>query len=127
MGLFLELGPCRIVDEHGPKYYSESWNNYANIFFVDQPVGVGYSYAEYGETVSTTEEAAVDMAAFVAIFFAHFTTFAGRPFHMAGESYGGRYVPLFASAVWDQNAKLEAMGMVSVNLSSIILGALSVI
>ncbi len=28
------------------------------------------------------------MAAFVAIFFEHFSKFKGRPFHMAGESYG---------------------------------------
>lgn len=37
---------------------------------------------------SSTEEAAVDMAAFVAIFFEHFKRFTGKPFHMAGESYG---------------------------------------
>lgn len=36
----------------------------------------------------TTEEAAKDVAAFVAIFFEHFTKFRGRAFHMAGESYG---------------------------------------
>ena len=33
-------------------------------------------------------EAAEDIAAFVAIFFEHFSQFKGRPFHMAGESQG---------------------------------------
>ena len=36
---------------------------------------------------STTEEAAKDIASFVAIFFEHFVKFKGRAFHMAGESY----------------------------------------
>ena len=41
---------------------------------------------------SSTEEAAADIAAFVAIFFEHFTQFKGKAFHMAGESYGVRVV-----------------------------------
>lgn len=36
----------------------------------------------------TAEQAAVDIAAFVAIFFENFSAFKGRAFHMAGESYG---------------------------------------
>ena len=47
----MELGPCRISNASGPHYHPESWTETANIFFVDQPVGVGYSYADYGETV----------------------------------------------------------------------------
>ena len=47
----MELGPCRISDANGPRYHLESWNQNANIFFVDQPVAVGFSYAEYGESV----------------------------------------------------------------------------
>lgn len=44
-------GPCRILDKEGPKFHPESWNSNANIFFIDQPVSVGFSYAEYGESV----------------------------------------------------------------------------
>ncbi|THH00837.1 hypothetical protein EW026_g1768 [Hermanssonia centrifuga] len=41
---------------------------------------------------------------------------------MAGESYGGRYIPVFASEVYDQNAKLQLLGMTPINLTSIMIG-----
>ncbi|PPR07804.1 hypothetical protein CVT26_014989 [Gymnopilus dilepis] len=116
------LGPCRVPSSNGTVFHPESWNSNANIFFIDQPVGVGFSYAEYGEYVGTTEEAAKDIAAFVSIFFENFNQFKGRPFHMAGESYGGRYLPLFASAVYDQNARLVTAGMTPINLQSVMIG-----
>ncbi|KAJ7630217.1 serine carboxypeptidase [Roridomyces roridus] len=122
LGLFMELGPCRISDGNGTSFHPESWNTNANIFFVDQPVGVGFSYAEYGESVSTTEEGAKDIAAFVFVFFEHFSKFKGRAFHMTGESYGGRYVPLFAAEVYDQNARLAAEGYTPINLESVMIG-----
>ena len=77
-----------------------------NIFFLDQPsvllsfvvahdsfimytsVGVGFSYADYGETVETTEDAAKNIYAFISIFFETFSQFSGRALHLAGESYG---------------------------------------
>lgn len=51
-------------------------------------VGVGYSYADYGETVETTEDAARNVHAFITIFFETFSEFSGRPIHLSGESYG---------------------------------------
>ncbi|EKM77056.1 hypothetical protein AGABI1DRAFT_77834 [Agaricus bisporus var. burnettii JB137-S8] len=121
-GLFFELGPCRIINEDGPKFHPESWNTNANIFFIDQPIGVGFSYAEFGETVVTTEDAAIDVAAFVSIFFDNFSQFKGRSFHMAGESYGGRYLPIFASAVYDQNEVRIGAGLPPINLTSVMIG-----
>ncbi|KAI9066157.1 serine carboxypeptidase [Trametes sanguinea] len=122
MGLFMELGPCRVMSANSTKPNPYSWNEHANIFFVEQPVGVGYSYAEYGESVSTTFEAADDIAAFMAIFFEHFTKFKGRALHLAGESYGGRYIPVFASTIYDKNAQLAEAGVTPINLTSIMIG-----
>ncbi|KZT24355.1 serine carboxypeptidase [Neolentinus lepideus HHB14362 ss-1] len=122
MGLFMELGPCRVVNSTSVVYNKASWNANANIFFIDQPVDVGFSYAEHGEYVSTTEEAAKDIAAFVSIFFEHFSSFKGRALHMAGESYGGRYIPLFSSAIYDQNIELVKAGLTPINLTSAIIG-----
>ncbi|KAF8443143.1 Alpha/Beta hydrolase protein [Boletus edulis BED1] len=139
LGLFMELGPCRALTANGTTFHPESWNTNANIFFVDQPVGVGFSYADYGEAVSTTEEAAKDIAAFVAIFFENFSQFKDRAFHMAGESYGvsvqimfsgkrynmsfqGRYIPVFAAEVYDQNVRLVEAGMTPINLQSVMIG-----
>ncbi|KAI0673817.1 serine carboxypeptidase [Trametes maxima] len=122
LGLFMELGPCRVTSPNTTERFEHAWNDHANIFFVDQPVGVGFSYADYGEQVSTTAEAAIDIASFVAIFFEHFPQFKGRPFHMSGESYGGRYIPMFASAVYDQNSRLVEAGLTPINLTSIMIG-----
>ena len=44
-------GPCNIVSSNKTEFNPYSWNNNANIFFIDQPVGVGNSYADYGEFV----------------------------------------------------------------------------
>ncbi|KAL4246590.1 Carboxypeptidase [Abortiporus biennis] len=122
LGLFMELGPCRVTKPNATTYNPYGWNDNANIFFIDQPVGVGFSYADYGEYVSTTEEAAQDIASFVAIFFEHFSKFKGRSFHMAGESYGGRYIPAFAAAIYDQNTALVNAGLTPINLTSIMIG-----
>ncbi|KAF9516920.1 hypothetical protein BS47DRAFT_1375810 [Hydnum rufescens UP504] len=125
LGLFMELGPCSVLHPpsgNGTKWNPYSWNANANLFFLDQPVGVGFSYADFGRTIETTEDAAKDVAAFVSIFFETFSQFKGRPFHMAGESYGGRYLPVFASEIIDQNAVAIAEGRQPIPLRSILIG-----
>ncbi|KAF8870097.1 Alpha/Beta hydrolase protein [Infundibulicybe gibba] len=94
-GLFMEL-----------VFHPQSWNSNANIFFIDQPVGVGFSYAEYGEVVVRRYDrgCAKDIAAFVSIFFENFSQFKGRPFHMAGN-------PINLTSVMIGNGMTDAFGM----------------
>lgn len=44
-----------------------SWNNKANVLFLDQPVGVGFSYSEGGD-VNNSPAAAEDVYAFLILF-----------------------------------------------------------
>ncbi|KAF7294558.1 Carboxypeptidase [Mycena indigotica] len=122
LGLFMELGPCTVTSENTTEINPYSWNSKANTLFIEQPVGVGFSYAEYGQSIDTTEAAANDIAAFLAIFFESMDGLKGRRLHIAGESYGGRYVPLFASQIFDNNQRATQLGITPINLISAIVG-----
>ncbi|KAG7097430.1 hypothetical protein E1B28_004774 [Marasmius oreades] len=131
LGLLMELGPCSIdmrknasTGSNGTTWNPYGWNEAANVFFLDQPVGVGFSYADYGENIQTTEDAAKDVHAFISIFFETFKEFSGRALHLSGESYGGRYLPVFASEIYDQNqiAVKEGRAENVINLQSMIIG-----
>jgi len=129
-GLLFELGPCSIVDENSTKYNKHSWNNNANVIFLDQPAaGVGNSWSDDG-IINNTPEAAKDYYAFMQLFLKQFPKYSKLPFHIAGESYAGTYIPHFANYIWKQNNALKAVeesseaasSAVKVNLESVLIG-----
>ncbi|KAF8147219.1 serine carboxypeptidase-domain-containing protein [Mycena galopus ATCC 62051] len=110
MGLLMELGPCSInmknALSNGTIWNPFSWNSEANIFFLDQPQVYPcplacFSYADFSKTIETTEDAAKNVYAFISLFFESFPQFAGRALRLSGESYGGRYLAVFASEICD--------------------------
>ncbi|KAK7042325.1 carboxypeptidase [Favolaschia claudopus] len=115
MGLLMELGPCSIdmknASSNGTIWNPYGWNQEANIFFLDQP-----------QTIDTTEGAAKNVYTFISLFFESFPQFAGRALHLSGESYGGRYLPVFASEIYDQKQLAKAQGRQILNLQSVIIG-----
>src|ERR1700742_1325202 len=68
LGLLQELGPCRITnDSQSVTLNPFSWNNEANILFIDQPVGVGFSHGDL--KVGTSQQAAADVWTFMQMWF----------------------------------------------------------
>jgi len=65
---------------------------------------VGYSYTE-GQKVVTTQDAAKDVYAFLQLFMKAFNEYSGLEFNIAGESYGGTYIPQFAGYINDEQKK----------------------
>ena len=124
-GLLFELGPCTITDEgKNTTFNPHSWTNRANIIFLDQPVGVGYSYSSDGSSVNTSPVAGLDVYAFLELFVNRFPKYAQLPFHIAAESYGGTYAPNIASVIHKKNEELAAAPnpkLARINLASVIL------
>lgn len=93
IGLMQELGPC-LINEHGngTVYNKYGWSKNANIIFVDQPAGVGFSYLDEGVPLPATSfTAAEDMHHFMQMFVSDvFPDMLSRDFHITGESYGVR-------------------------------------
>ncbi|ODV93791.1 hypothetical protein PACTADRAFT_45943 [Pachysolen tannophilus NRRL Y-2460] len=114
-GLFFELGPSSITQELKPKINPFSWNSNASIIFLDQPVGVGFSYSSSDKRIGSTDAAGKDVYAFLELFFLKFPQYSKNKFHIAGESYGGHYVPKFASEIISHQDR-------SFDLTSVLIG-----
>lgn len=112
-GLFMELGPSSIDENIEVKFNPKSWNANASVIFLDQPVNVGYSYS--GSSVSNTVAAGKDVYALMTLFFKQFPEYAKQDFHIAGESYAGHYIPVFASEILSHKKR-------NINLKSVLIG-----
>lgn len=113
LGALFENGPFRL-QENGPLVQNAtvnpfSWNDKANLVFIDQPFGTGYSYGAEEDLVTSMDEMAKWLnLALVELAETH-PGFAGgkdRPLWLTGESYAGKYVPFLATEIMAQDGEL---------------------
>lgn len=71
-GALMEIGPYRVKEDGTLKMTNGSWDEFANVLFVDQPVGTGFSYADTNAFVHEMDEMADQMVQFLEGFFAIF-------------------------------------------------------
>ncbi|KAK6518254.1 hypothetical protein TWF506_005414 [Arthrobotrys conoides] len=114
MGGFTELGPCMIDDEGKSTVYNKhGWSNFANIIFVDQPAGVGFSTVTNDSYLPyTAQVASTDFSVFIRRLFKHvIPEFASHKIHFMGESFGGVYFPSILTKILDQQQSLRELGL----------------
>ncbi|CAJ0634832.1 302_t:CDS:10 [Entrophospora sp. SA101] len=80
-GVFLENGPWRMNSDQTLNSTSSSWNEYANVLYVDQPAGTGFSFADSNNYLTNITQV-----------------------YLTGESYAGTFIPYIAKAIIDRIA-----------------------
>lgn len=65
----MEVGPYRVRKDGNLEYNSGSWDEFANIMFVDNPVGTGFSYVDQDSYLHDLPEMADQFVIFLEKYF----------------------------------------------------------
>ncbi|KAE8770551.1 Serine carboxypeptidase-like 51 [Hordeum vulgare] len=96
-GNFMEIGPV----DADLKPRATTWLNKADLLFVDNPVGTGFSFVEGGNQslmARTDAEAGRDLTALLIELYRRNTRLQGSPLYIVAESYGGKFAVTTALA-----------------------------
>jgi len=68
-GALMEIGPYRVREGGQLEYNEGSWDEFANLLFVDNPVGTGFSYVDTDSYVHELKEMATEFVTFLERWF----------------------------------------------------------
>lgn len=68
----MEIGPYRVKDEDTLVENEGSWHEFANLLFVDNPVGTGFSYVDTNKFIHELDKMADNFVTFLEKFFEMF-------------------------------------------------------
>ncbi|XP_030468839.2 serine carboxypeptidase-like 51 [Syzygium oleosum] len=115
MGNFEEIGPL----DTNLKPRKSTWLQKADLLFVDNPVGTGYSFVEDPKLfVKTDEEAGIDLCTLLIEIFNRNESLQKSPLYIVAESYGGKYAVTLALSV----LKAIEAGKLKLKLGGVALG-----
>ncbi|KAH9395542.1 hypothetical protein TYRP_020567 [Tyrophagus putrescentiae] len=99
LGALTENGPIELNADGTLSPNAYAWNSQASILFLESPAGVGFSF-NAAKNYSTNDDAtaALNYGALQS-FYAKFPHLVNNDFYIAGESYGGVYIPTLSRNV----------------------------
>lgn len=90
IGLFRENGPYKIQDDLTLCWNEFGWDLHYNLLYIDQPIGVGFSYTSNESDYVTNETGvAKDVVNFFIEFFKLHPELNSKHLFLTGESYAG--------------------------------------
>jgi carboxypeptidase C (cathepsin A) len=118
-GLFIENGPLKINPNNLTTTENPySWNKKANLMFIDNPAGTGFSY---GRPPTTGDMLAADMLHALTHFYDIFPHMLKTKLFIFGESFAGHMIPQIATAIVATNAENGPNG-IKIPLAGIAMG-----
>ncbi|KAF2117868.1 pheromone-processing carboxypeptidase KEX1 [Lophiotrema nucula] len=102
-GALMEIGPYRVGDGGKLSYNNGSWDEFANLLFVDQPVGTGFSYVNTDSYLHELDQMKDHFMIFLEKWFALFPEYEHDDIYLAGESYAGQHIPYIAKGILEHN------------------------
>lgn len=115
-GLFKMHGPITFPrTAASPQRNDYSWTSAANVVYVDQPIGTGFSTGSTGNGTNNSDNT-IAAVQWLENFFDTFPDMRSKNIHLMGESFAGVFLPYIAQAIQAQNATMK------VKLSSLSLG-----
>ncbi|CAI9783337.1 unnamed protein product [Fraxinus pennsylvanica] len=101
-------------------YNPYSWTKVANIIYIDQPAGTGYSYAKTWEAYNTNDTlSAARTYEFLRKWLIYHPKYLNNPLYIGGESYSGLVVPLLVNNIYNA---IEAGSQPPLNMKGYVQG-----
>ncbi|KAI5642234.1 serine carboxypeptidase domain-containing protein [Phthorimaea operculella] len=116
--LFLENGPLA-YDNGSIKYREYNWARQNHVVYIDNPVGVGFSFTNDSRGYCTNErQIGEHLYTTLSQFFTMFPELQANPLIISGVSYGGKFIPALAYTIHKKNPTAS----VKMNLKALHMG-----
>lgn len=117
-GFFSENGPYTI-DVTGTLHdRAHAWNDIAHFLMIDNPKGVGLSYAAKNNPIKNEKQATIELFNALNAFYQRYPELRNNPLYLSGESYAGKYIAELAEQIVKHNDQSKTQ----FNLQGIIIG-----
>ncbi|KAH7262819.1 putative carboxypeptidase S1 [Fusarium tricinctum] len=106
-GMFTQHGPCEILENSTePTLREHSLNSFANVLYIDQPIGTGFSYGD-GGAVNSTKACSPYVWNFLQLWFGAFPEYKNRQLSVFSGSYGGHTGTDIVNYILDKNQEIK--------------------